>query len=98
VFCYPSISEGFGLPVLEAMAQGAPVVTSSTTSTHEVVGDAGLTVDPTDTAAIATAINHLLDDRDAAAVLGRAAQERAGTFTWERTAAGYLAAYREVLR
>jgi glycosyltransferase involved in cell wall biosynthesis len=97
VFCYPSISEGFGLPVLEAMAQGAPVVTSSTTSTHEVVGDAGLTVDPADTDAIAAAIAQLLDDRDAAAALGRAARERAATFTWERTATGYLAAYREAL-
>ena len=96
-FCYPSISEGFGLPVLEAMAQGTPVVTSSTTSTHEVVGDAGLTIDPTDTAAIAAALTQLLDDGDAAAALGRAGRARAATFTWERTAAGYLAAYREVL-
>ena len=98
VFCYPSISEGFGLPVLEAMAQGAPVVTSSTTSTHEVVGDAGLTVDPSDTAAIAAAITQLLDDRAAAEALGRAGRARSATFTWERAAAGYLAAYREVLR
>jgi glycosyltransferase involved in cell wall biosynthesis len=79
------------------MAQGAPVVTATGTATQEVIGDAGLTVDPTDTAAIAGAIAELLDDRAAAARLGRAGLERAATFTWERAATGSLAAYREAL-
>jgi glycosyltransferase involved in cell wall biosynthesis len=95
VFCYPSLSEGFGLPVLEAMAQGAPVVTAAGTATEEVIGDAGVVVDPTDTDAIGHAIGHLLDDRADAERLATAAVARAATFTWERTAAGYVAAYAE---
>ena len=98
VFCYPSLSEGFGLPVLEAMAQGAPIVTASGTATAEVIGDAGVTVDPRDTAAIAHAVAQLLDDRALASRLGHAALERAATFSWERTAHGYLDAYREAAR
>jgi glycosyltransferase involved in cell wall biosynthesis len=95
VFCYPSLSEGFGLPVLEAMAQGAPVVTAAGTATEEVIGDAGVVVDPTDTDAIADAIEELLDDRATAAGFARAAVERAATFSWERAAAGYVSAYAE---
>jgi glycosyltransferase involved in cell wall biosynthesis len=97
VFCYPSTSEGFGLPVLEAMAQGAAVVTAAGTATEEVVGDAGIAVEPTDVGAIAAAITRLLENGDEAARLGHAGRERAATFTWERTATGYLAAYREVM-
>jgi glycosyltransferase involved in cell wall biosynthesis len=96
VFCYPSLREGFGLPVLEAMAQGTPVVTAAGTSTVEVVGDAGVVVEPTDVAAIAEAIESLLDDPERAAALGRAGADRARTFTWERTAGQLVAAYREV--
>jgi glycosyltransferase involved in cell wall biosynthesis len=97
VVAYPSLREGFGLPVLEAMAQGAPVVTSATTSTAEVAGDAGLLVDPLDVDAIAGAIQRLLEDRELAGRLGRAARERAATFTWERTAAAVTAAYRDAV-
>jgi glycosyltransferase involved in cell wall biosynthesis len=93
VFCFPSLEEGFGLPVLEAMAQGTPVVTSAGIATAEVVGDAGVTVDPTDVAALTRALRALLDDPDAARRLGRSAAERAGTFTWARTASGLEAAY-----
>lgn len=96
VFCYPSLREGFGLPVLEAMAQGTPVVTSAGTSTEEVVGDAGRVVEPTDPVAVADAIESLLDDPDAAAALGDAGRTRARTFTWSRTARQLVAAYREV--
>jgi glycosyltransferase involved in cell wall biosynthesis len=92
--CYPSLREGFGLPVLEAMAQGAPVVTSSTTSTAEVAGDTGLLVDPYDVDAIAGALQRLLADPDLARRMGDAARQRAATFTWERTAAGFVDAYR----
>lgn len=96
VFCYPSQREGFGLPVLEAMAQGAPVVTSAGTATEEVAGAAGLLVEPGDTRAIAAALSRLLDDAHLAAELGRRGRERAATFTWEAAAAATAAVYAEV--
>ena len=96
--CYPSLREGFGLPVLEAMAQGAPVVTSSTTSTAEVAGDAGLLVDPLDVDAIAGALERLLADPELRARLGASARARAATFTWTRTADGVVAAYRDAAK
>jgi glycosyltransferase involved in cell wall biosynthesis len=98
VFCYPSVREGFGLPVLEAMAQGTPVVTSAGTSTAEVAGDTGRLVDPLDVDAIAGAIHGLLADPDEAARLGAAGRERAKTFTWEHSADLVAAVYREACR
>jgi glycosyltransferase involved in cell wall biosynthesis len=95
VFCLPSLKEGFGLPVLEAMSQGAPVVTSKGTSTAEVAGDTALLVDPLDENAIAAAIEELLEDRALAERLALAGQERAATYTWERTAAATMAVYAE---
>ena len=92
--CYPSLREGFGLPVLEAMAQGAAVVTSSTTSTAEVAGDAALLVDPLDVDAIAGALQRVLADPNLARRLGDAARLRAAEFTWARTAEGTVDAYR----
>ncbi len=62
VFCFPSLEEGFGLPVLEAMAQGTAVVTSAGTATAEVVGDAGVLVDPPDVDGLTDALARLLDD------------------------------------
>lgn len=97
VVAYPSLREGFGLPVLDAMSHGAPVVTSATTSTAEVAGEAALLVDPLDVDAIAGAMQRLLEDRDLADRLGGAARARAAEFTWERTADGVVAAYRHVL-
>src|SRR5690606_22494642 len=97
VVAYPSLREGFGLPVLEAMAQGAPVVTSSGTSTAEVAGDAAVLVDPLDVEAIADGLRQVLDDPAAARALGERARARAATFTWQRCADGYVAAYREAL-
>ncbi len=96
VFCYPSLSEGFGLPVLEAMYQGAPVVTSTDTATAEVAGRTGLLVDPESIDQIADALGGLLEDEPAAKALGRTGQERAATYTWERTAALIADLYREL--
>jgi glycosyltransferase involved in cell wall biosynthesis len=97
VFCYPSLREGFGLPVLEAMAQGTPVVTSAGTSTAEVGGDAVVLVPPTEPGAIAAALDDLLADRDRARALGEAGAQRARTFTWERTADLLATAYRDAV-
>ncbi len=96
VVAYPSLREGFGLPVLDAMAQGAAVVTSATTSTAEVAGDTALLVDPLDVEAIAGALDRLLRDRTLAAQLGERARARATTFSWDRTAGVVTDAYREV--
>ncbi|MEZ5165601.1 MAG: glycosyltransferase [Acidimicrobiales bacterium] len=93
VFAYPSSMEGFGMPVLEAMAQGTAVVTSRGTATEEVAGSAGLVVDATDTTAIGQAGDSLLGDPDRRAELGAAGLARARTMTWETTALGTTASY-----
>ncbi len=96
VFCFPSLLEGFGFPVVEAMAHGTPVVTSTGTSTEELVaGGAGIAVPPTDTEAIAEAVSRILADAELAARLRAAGVERAAEYTWERTAALVEAAYRD---
>ena len=92
-FCWPSLREGFGFPVLEAMSQGCPVISSRGTSTEEIVGDAGLLVDPHDPHEIAKAIGELLDDPTKRAELADAGRRRAATFTWQRTAALLHEAY-----
>jgi glycosyltransferase involved in cell wall biosynthesis len=90
-FAYPSLYEGFGLPVLEAMATGVPVITSSTSSLPEVAGDAALLVDPHDAGAIAGALTRVLTDQALAADLRARGPERARAFSWERTARETLA-------
>jgi glycosyltransferase involved in cell wall biosynthesis len=85
-FVYPSLYEGFGLPPLEAMACGTPVLTSNVTSLPEVVGDAGLLVDPYNVDAIGHGIRHLVEDSALREELKRKGLERAKQFTWERTA------------
>jgi glycosyltransferase involved in cell wall biosynthesis len=96
-FVYPSIYEGFGLPVLEAMACGAPVVTSSASSLPEVAGDATLVVDPDDTAGLADAIERVIMSDDLQAELRDKGMERAATFTWERMARATKAVYERAL-
>jgi glycosyltransferase involved in cell wall biosynthesis len=92
VFCYPSLYEGFGLPLLEAMAGGAACLTSSVSSLPEVGGNAVVYVDPTDVAQIRAAIDSLLTSRQERAMLGERAKRRAAQFSWDRTAAGMLEA------
>ncbi len=90
VFAYPSFDEGFGLPVLEAMVQGTPVVTSASTATEEVAGGAATIVDPLDTDALALAIAALLDDENGRAAASAAGRARAAEMTWARTAERYV--------
>jgi glycosyltransferase involved in cell wall biosynthesis len=92
VFCYPSLYEGFGLPLLEAMSGGAACVTSSVSSLPEVGGDAVVYVDPTDVAEIRRALETLLGSEPARSELGEKARRRAAGFSWDRTAAETLAA------
>jgi glycosyltransferase involved in cell wall biosynthesis len=96
VFAFPSLYEGFGIPVLEAMACGTPVVTSNSSALPEVAGDAGLLVDPYDTAAISGGLRTLLEDQALRDELARRGLERARLFTWQQVAEQTLGVYRYV--
>jgi glycosyltransferase involved in cell wall biosynthesis len=97
LFVFPSFFEGFGLPVLEAMRAGCPVVAARATSIPEVTGDAALLVDPQDAPALADAIDAVLDDPARRVALARAGLARAAPFTWNRTAQQTADAYRRAL-
>jgi glycosyltransferase involved in cell wall biosynthesis len=96
LFAFPSLYEGFGLPVLEAMACGTPVVASSTSAIPEVAGDAALLIDPRDADAIAEAMSRLLADEVLLGQLRARGLERASRFSWERTARDTLSVYEVV--
>ena len=94
VFAFPSVLEGYGLPVIEAMAHGSPVVTSKGTSTEEVAGGAAVLVDPLDVSSISQGLSHALSHRDELVAAGLA---RAGSVPWSKTAQLTYEAYKEVV-
>lgn len=96
LMCYPSTREGFGLPVLEAMAHGCPVVTSRGTATEEVGGDAVELIDPYSVASITAGIERVWRDAGYRSEIIERGIKRASTFTWERTATELSAVYRDV--
>jgi glycosyltransferase involved in cell wall biosynthesis len=96
VFVFPSLYEGFGLPPLEAMASGTPVVTSNVSSLPEVVGDAALLVDPYEPEAIAGAVRMVLTDDALREDLRRQGLARAREFSWARSVARVRQIYAEV--
>lgn len=97
VFVYPSLYEGFGLPPLEAMACGVPVIVSNRSSLPEVVGDVGLKVDALDIDGLAAAMLSVIENDELAVSLGQRGIERASTFSWRRCAEETLGVYRELV-
>ncbi|MCL5743750.1 MAG: glycosyltransferase family 4 protein [Acidobacteria bacterium] len=95
-FVFPSLYEGFGLPPLEAMATGTPVISSAVSSLPEVVGDAAMIVNPENVFDIARGIREVLTDEPLRQDLIRRGKEHAARFSWERTASEVLSIYKEV--
>jgi len=96
-FVLPSFEEGFGIPALEAMSAGVPVVVSNRGALPEVVGDAGLLIDPNDAESLAAALERLADDPDLRATCARRGLDRARQFTWTQTARDVRRAYEDAL-
>jgi glycosyltransferase involved in cell wall biosynthesis len=96
IFAFPSLDEGFGMPVLEAMAKGVPVISANTSAMPEVAGDAALLVDPHDTEALAGALLQLANDETLRTDLVRRGLDRARQFTWESAIQKTWAIYDEV--
>jgi glycosyltransferase involved in cell wall biosynthesis len=96
-FVLPSFEEGFGLPVLEAMARGTPVCCSNASSLPEVAGDAALLFDPSSVEGIRDAVGRVLADRRLASDLAERGRARARSFTWRRTADATLAVYERAI-
>ncbi len=98
VFVFPSLNEGFGLPVLEAMASGAPVITTTVTSLPEIAGDAGILVDPHDATACASHMNSILSNKSIRETLIQKGLERAKHFTWAKTGEATKKIYLDLLQ
>lgn len=96
-FVFPSLHETFGLPILEAMACGCPVITSTETACPEIAGDAALLVDPRSVEAIATAMSRVADDSELGETLRQRGLDRASEFTWDRSAQLHVEAFRKAL-
>ena len=96
-FCYPSLLEGFGLPVLEAMSYSTPVVTSKGTATEEVAGDAALMVDPTSVYEVSEALELLLSSESDAHKIANRGYERSKMFSWDATASATVNVYRKLM-
>lgn len=96
-FVFPSLYEGFGMPPLEAMACGTPVITSKTTSLPEVVGDAGILIDPEDIEELSDAMEQMMDNEELREKLKKAGQKRAAKFTWKKSAEILMDVYRSAL-
>lgn len=96
-FIFPSLYEGFGLPTLEAMRCGTPVITSNTTSLPEVVGTAGITIDPQDENALCQAMLNLLTDSNLVQELKQKGFERSQNFSWSKCAADTVEVYKKIL-
>jgi glycosyltransferase involved in cell wall biosynthesis len=97
LLAYPSLYEGFGMPVLEAMRCGTPVITSNVSSLPEAAGKAGLLVAPDDVEGLAEAMRSVLTDEERRQALSEAGRAQAAGFTWERAARETVAAYRKIL-
>lgn len=97
IFVYPTLYEGFGLPVLEAMACGAPVITSNVSSLPEVAGEAAIQVNPRSASDLAEAIQTVLESPSKRSAMRQAGLLRAQSFSWERCAQETLGVYRSVL-
>ena len=97
LFVYPSLYEGFGLPPLEAMACACPVITSNTSSLPEVVGDAGIMIDPNDVDSLTESMLKILTDNQLREEMSRKSLERAKMFSWKKTARETWKVYEDVL-
>jgi glycosyltransferase involved in cell wall biosynthesis len=97
IFAFPSLDEGFGMPVLDAMARGVPVLTSNRSVLPEVAGDAALLVDPYQTEEIAMALKRLAEDEGLRETLAEAGRARAKTFSWRKAVEETYGVYRELL-
>ena len=98
LFAFPSLYEGFGMPVLEAMACGAPVVSSNASSLPEVVGDAALLVNPLDVEGLTAAMTRVVEDAGLREDLRKRGALRVKVFSWEQSARDQLCVYQDLAR